>query len=524
MNKIIINILLFFTLVIGSIGLITFDVWADTSTDDVYEIPEDYKDRNYVMQVRLIGTSGGYFSKTEGTGTEWDTYNYIEDRLYDFTLYYPSDYYSTLSVYNYNEKSNFTFYFAPKDDEERSIMYALSISDLKYDINNVAKRTMEITKDGVKSSLDVYIKKNSATMHKVLTPQSHDVVIEDKNIDFSTLIKNFDVTTSNLFSVNYPFVFSSYSSYNKYIYSGIYGSQYLVQQIPCTTNSTSYFVSAIRASDKRVEVNESGVFPEPKLTSCKKLTGTLHCYYDYPTQNRVPNFYYVYPKIYVKVDGKDWVEYQETDTSAKGFEHVFTFHADNSNKSIWGALSLRNLYIRMGYTYSEITVENFEPPKIQGIIWGVQYGYALTQNILDESSIRKSKIVFSRYVFEDNIVDTPDVGIGDLGDLPNISGSNSSIEVGSGNSSGSGSNIGSSGSHVVPAPSDSADYSDVGSFFKSLNFDFSSIGKALSGSFSLVTGFASMIGTIFQKFFGDAVGIIALLAIGICIVLRVLGR
>ena len=76
----------------------------------------------------------------------------------------------------------------------------------------------------------------------------------------------------------------------------------------------------------------------------------------------------------------------------------------------------------------------------------------------------------------------------------------------------------------MPAPSDSADYSDVGSFFKSLNFDFSSIGKALSGSFSLVTGFASMIGTIFQNFFGDAVGIIALLAIGICIILRVLGR
>jgi len=33
-----------------------------------------------------------------------------------------------------------------------------------------------------------------------------------------------------------------------------------------------------------------------------------------------------------------------------------------------------------------------------------------------------------------------------------------------------------------------------------------------------------MIGSIFQNFFGDAVGIIALLAIGICIVLRVLGR
>ena len=248
----------------------------------------------------------------------------------------------------------------------------------------------------------------------------------------------------------------------------------------------------------------------------------MHCFYDYPTQGRIPNFLYVYPKIFVKVKGNDeWVEFQNLDTSqsknAIGYD-IFGLKHDSTNKSIWGNLSLYALYERMGYTAKQINAGDFVPPKIEGIIWGVQYGYALTQNILDESSIRKSKIVFSRYVFEDNIVDTPDVGIGDLGDLPNISGSNSSIEVGSG------SNIGSGGGHHVPAPSDSADYSDVGSFFKSLNFDFSSIGKALSGSFSLVTGFASMIGTIFQKFFGDAVGIIALLAIGICIVLRVLGR
>ena len=56
MNKIIINILLFSALIIGSIGLITFDVWADSKTGDVYEIPEDYKDRNYVIQIRTTGT------------------------------------------------------------------------------------------------------------------------------------------------------------------------------------------------------------------------------------------------------------------------------------------------------------------------------------------------------------------------------------------------------------------------------------------------------------------------------------
>ena len=526
MNKIIINILLFSALIIGSIGLITFDVWADSKTGDVYEIPEDYKDRNYVIQIRTTGTGSKYIPDDNGKYTIQDSGSYILDSTYDFTIYYPGDMLCSLflDTDSYGKTiSAFRFCYSEGNNN-----YGFTISDYEYDVNNIAKIEVNYYVDNVKKTILVYIKKNNCIQHGVYNLLEHGIYEEDILLSLKSLDRGYKISDCNLFSVNNPFIMYSYSylpsygaQYDYNVYSGIYGKSYMVQNF----HGKDLTASAIRCVEKRIATNVAGVFPEPVMKQAKKISdSTLHCFYEYPSQGRTPNFNYVYPKIYGKVDGKDWVEYKEEDKSAKGFEHIFKLHVDNENQSIWGALSLRNLYIRMGYTYSEITAEDFEPPKIQGIIWGVQYGYALTQNILDESSIRKSKIVFSRYVFEDNIVDTPDVGIGDLGDLPNISGSNSSIEVGSGNSSGSGSNIGSGGGHHVPAPSDSADYSDVGSFFKSLNFDFSSIGKALSGSFSLVTGFASMIGTIFQNFFGDAVGIIALLAIGICIILRVLGR
>lgn len=499
MNKIIINILLFSALVIGSIGLMTFDVWADTSTDDVYEIPEEYESRNYVVQYRQR------YNITQDSITD----TYISDFVYDFTLYYPTNYKFAI---RYFEKDDSIAMYCLIDDRFLHEIYLSGSSYLKFDNNNICC----IAVDGK----NIYFKKNACTVSTSKLSETGITTSLD-SLALSTIGKKKLKNLEN-FSVNYPFVYVD-SNYKPVVFSGIFDKKYVIFQTDDRTNSG--YASALRVCEKYIKTNESGSFPEPTLSSVKKVSeNTLHCYYEFPTQGRTPNFNYVYPKIYVKVDGQDWKEYAEADTTSNSFSHVFYFHQDTQNKNIWGALSLYSLYARMGYTWAEMSAEDFEPPKIQGIIWGVQYGYALTQNILDESSIRKSKIVFSRYVFEDNIVDTPDVGIGDLGDLPNISGSNSSIEVGSGNSSGSGSNIGSGGGHHVPAPSDSADYSDVGSFFKSLNFDFSSIGKALSGTFSLVTGFASMIGSIFQNFFGDAVGIIALLAIGVCIVLRVLGR
>ena len=66
--------------------------------------------------------------------------------------------------------------------------------------------------------------------------------------------------------------------------------------------------------------------------------------------------------------------------------------------------------------------------------------------------------------------------------------------------------------------------SSITDWVKNFKFDFSAITGAIQGSFSLVTSFASLIGNIFQNFFGEAVGVVALLAIGICVVLRLVGR
>ena len=512
MNKTMINVLLFLTLVMGTMAILTFDVWADDSSES---IPDGYNSRNYVLQWREMTTG----TKTDDN-VSYD-YQNINDYYCDFTIYYPGDSECAIEI-----GSSKDFFIALTYNDSTDTVYELPLSMCKtFSFDNVykLKATGNYKDDSYPGDIIIYIKLNSGIITSLYRDGKGVYEQTEKSCNLSSFSR-LGKSIVNM-SCNYPFyvIEGNYI----YVYSGIYDSGHMVQRMNFISSDRhtllSNIVSAIRYVKKRIDTNVSGVFPEPKLNKVNKISDiTLHCFYDYPTQGRIPNFLYVYPKIFVKVKGNDeWVEFQNLDTSqsknAIGYD-IFGLKHDSTNKSIWGNLSLYALYERMGYTAKQINAGDFVPPKIEGIIWGVQYGYALTQNILDESSIRKSKIVFSRYVFEDNIVDTPDVGIGDLGDLPNISGSNSSIEVGSG------SNIGSGGGHHVPAPSDSADYSDVGSFFKSLNFDFSSIGKALSGSFSLVTGFASMIGTIFQKFFGDAVGIIALLAIGICIVLRVLGR
>ena len=522
MNKIFINLLLFSTIVFGSIALLTFNVWADTKTGDEYEIPEDYKERNYVVQFRVAGTGSKYIPDDNGKYTICDTGTYILDSLYDFTIYYPSD--MLCSLYLQNDSYNKTYTGLRFCYSDGSDSYGFNISDFKFDVNNIAKAEAAYYVDNERKTITFYIKKNNCTQHGVYNLTEHGLYEEDLSLSLSKLDRGYNITNCDLYSVNYPFIYYSYSysvnyggQYNYNVYSGVYGNSYMVQNF----NGNDLTASAIRCVEKRIATNVSGVFPEPVLNKCKKVSDyTLHCFYDYPTQGRTPNFNYVYPKIYVKVDGEEWVEYKETDTSLKGFEHVFNLHVDNENQSIWGALSLKNLYVRMGYKWEEICADDFEPPKIQAIIWGVQYGYALTQNILDESAIRKSKIVFSRYVFEDNLVDTPDVGIGDLGDLPNISGSNSSIEVGTGGSNSSAGALDRpSGGHEVPSESTS-----VIDWVKNFKFDFSSITNAIQGSFSLVTGFASMIGSVFQNFFGEGVAIVAMLAIGICVVLRLVGR
>lgn len=509
----IIDIMVFVTVIVA-VSYIMFiligstPVWADTNTDDVYEIPEDYKSRNYVVQGRRQVNSD---------------YKYIYDDTYDFTIYYPSNFYCSLVV-RQNRKNDFYFWFSSKTDSEHKLRFSFPIDNaLRYDENNIARVQIKLTVDKVDYSYYVYLKKNICTEHYLSTLSGSHISEGDKSLDLSSITGNYAMSDYTFFSINFPFIFQKYSSYDKYIYSGIYDSKYMVQNIPCSTNDTfATDISAIRAVEKRIENNQDGTFSEPTLKTVRKLTSSnIQCQYEYPTQGRTPNFGYVYPKIYLKVDGKEWVEYSEFDSTNKTYPHVFILNIENNNNFIYGNLSLNAIYMRMGYTWAEICSDNFIPPKIQGIIWGVQYGYALTQNILDESSIRKSKIVFSRYVFEDNIVDTPDVGIGDLGDLPNISGSTSNIEVGTG------SNRPSGGSTNRPGMGQNVPDKDSTSFIDLIingKLNFSSIGEALSSLFSMVSGFASAVGSVLGAVFGNTFGLIALCAMGAVIVLRVLGR
>lgn len=471
-------------------------VWADTQTGDVYEIPEDYESRNYVVQYR-----NRYYSTDDDVKV-----TNISDYVYDFTLYYPTNYKVAIRYFELGDSIAMYYLIDDKYLYEKSLTGS---ADLSFDDNNIC--CIEV------GGKNIYIKKNACTISTSKLSETGITTTLD-SLALSTIGKKYLKNLDN-FSVNYPFVYVGSNQY-PIVFSGIFDNKFVIFQSTDKTNAG--YASAVKVCEKYIETNSSGFFPEPTLSSVKKVSDTtLQCFYEFPTQGRIPNFNYVYPKIYVKVSGEDWKEYTEADTTSNSFPHVFYFHQDMENKNIWGALSLYSVYARMGYTWAEMSAEDFEPPKIEGIIWGVQYGYALTQNILDESSIRKSKIVFSRYVFEENIVDTPDVGIGDLGDLPNISGSTSNIEVGTGDSGTSGGSLNRpSGGHDVP-DYDSTSFIDM---ITSGKLTFSAIGDALSGLFSMVSGFASAVGSVLASIFGNAFGWVALSALGAVIVLRVVGR
>lgn len=497
-------------------------VWADDATTDVYEIPEDYQSTNYVVQDRYTSTGKNYVM-VDGAKVLADAQSII-DYTYDFTVYYPTDWLSFLRL-SLNSYNKFYFYL-DFYNQDKSIICGFSFSsNLKFDDNNVAQAYCTYYLDGKYYNLPIYIKKNNCMNHSLIKTTDYGIFEEDNILTLSSL--DASLIKDSLLTINYPFYLqgsttvSGISYYYSLVYSGIYDNSHVIQEFRSNTNDNRDREGAFALISRYIENNKSGVYPEPILNKVNKISDTtLHCYYDYPTQGRTPSFNWVYPKIYVKESGKDWVEVQNVVTTGNSVSEIYKLHVDNQNKLIWGSLSLTQLYVRLGYTFSEIFADDFEPPKIEGIIWGVQYGYPITQNIIDESSIRKSKIVFSRYVFEDNVVDTPDVGIGDLGDLPNISGSSSSIEVGTGDSGTSGGAVRPGGGHYV-GESDSVSFIDL---ITNGKLSFSSVGSALQSVFAMVSGFGSAIGSFFTSAFGEAVGIVVLCSIGVLIVLRVLGR
>lgn len=489
MNKIIINILLFSALVIGSIGLITFDVWADNS--EVYNIPDSYSSDNYSVSF--------YSKKTSDTYYNSDIYNY------DFTIYYPSNFKSVLCVqyqFEYRTHNYYYYLFSVRVFNDINA-YVFNLGDLNFDKNGVSKLSL--------SDTIIYIVQNDCT--RTITQRA----LKKENVDNNKVsISNIDINGLAKFQYDWTYGSPYSMTINDYfLYTSDYKTMYLKYKNFDKENNKSTYVNwdldetkleAYKELFKIKNNQDNDIFTEPELKSAKLNNDetNIRLVYSYDRDSSLMSVE-PYNKIYVKLQEKDeWFTLNNIDVVSVNFDSDF--------KVVAGGIYLDKLYNSLGYDeFDDTSIK----PVVQAIIWGVRYKYIADDNKYKYGYVN-TNYVMNRYVFENAIIDNPDIKIDDLGNLtdikPGTSGSGVTVKPG-----------GSANTPTIGATVE-ADYSDVGSFFKSLNFDFSSIGNALSGSFSLVTGFASMIGSIFQNFFGDAVGIIALLAIGICIVLRVLGR
>lgn len=512
MNKILINILLISTLVIGSIGFITFDVWAEESTTDVYEIPDDYESRNMYIEFYEEGslTSAGFSFITQE---------------YDFDVYVPNGYswflwYCTYSPYNWTN-------MYPR-------FYVVDGTDYGYfDLQNITVDKNNISAINVKvgdSKITVYLKNNGSSQYNITRKLKNDNQVSTTEYTQSYLALS-SLHAHNLYYGNYNFTFK----FNQPVVtsSGRYGmpqfdeagwKAYVVQFNEllkyAPTSSADYTFNANGVAQNKQLVNDCAdavnkilaknkmtSFPEPSLLSAKfnESNNMIRLIYE-RNDDCLPDVVEMYNKVFVKLQNVD--EWKTLDNDFEDLKLVSV--ANNSNyKLIAGAMNIDNILNQLGYDSSD---KDAVAPVIEGVIWGLRYGYRQMSG-----NYKYTGYVFSRYVFEDNVITDTDITIDDLGNL-------SVIKPGTSGDNGVSVKPGGTENNPIISGTDEADYSDLGSFIKSFNFDFSSIGNAISGSFSLVTGFASMIGNIFQNFFGDGVGIIALLAIGICVVLRVLGR
>lgn len=513
MNKIFINLLLFSTIVFGSIALLTFDAWADTSTTDVYEIPDDYVSENSYIQ---------FYNDSSVSGTSKS----FSSVIYDFDVYVPQSYQWALFCYNYAPYSwndIFTSILIYSGDGYGFLTFEDTSSSRFYvDCNNVTKKSVTIND----KTIDVYLKNNGCIKRIVKKSLKKDDVSQNTSttdyVSLSSLADKQLYYSSIRYDIafNQPIIYSLYHGFNINK-----GSRYYVYQnselkvIPSDVTQNYYssydydgsssldFVSSLFSDIDKIKKQQSMTsFPSPELKSARFNSDINLIQLMYVRNSDcLPDIVENYTKVYVKLQGEK--EWRTLDNSVQGDRIVSVAH-NSQFKVISGGLNIDNLNSALGY---DETDEAAILPVIEGVIWGLRYGYKTTGG-----SYKYTSYVFNRYVFEDNVIADTDITIDDLGNLTDIKPGNSGSDISV--------KPGGSANNPTISATDEADYSDLGSFIKSINFDFSDIGKAISGSFSLVTGFASMIGNVFQNFFGEAVGIIALLAIGVCVVLRVLGR
>lgn len=532
MNKFIINILLFSALVIGSIGLITFDVWADDiaifsgdgetetvasdngSTSDVdvsiprpSYVPDNYKYRTYTLQF-------GYTSQVSNGVNNTSYY-------FDWSIWFPEQYdivpclsrgsrkvgggwYYTLSssFYLYNPNTyNYTYIHVANGMPGDKYTYSCSIDGNDVKIYSYVNESFESTT--FKS-----LKKNEVSNN---TNTIKDIAANPYNY-LSYFDSSYSKLDSYQLSFNDYYLHQDYSGYTD-LMGGRLGENYFYRSDKGDKNADMQNALKILESYR---ASGDVVYSSPKMSSCSLAGNTLIMKYYYDTEKPVPSHLYTYKDIFVKIKGvSNWINCAN---ALEDNKYILTLKDNSSSSCISGVLNIDILKDIVAAQQEKET----DDIDIQAVIWGVQYGYKKAGAVFSQYAYVRTDFEFSRYVFQ-NASDDEDYNfsVGDLGNLGNLGTSGSTTIIGGTPNAPSGGN----GSNNVWTDSSSGGgLSSITDWVKNFKFDFSAITGAIQGSFSLVTSFASLIGNIFQNFFGEAVGVVALLAIGICVVLRLVGR
>ena len=215
MNKVFMNVILFTTLVIGSIALLTFNVWADDS--EVYNIPDSYSSENYSVSF--------YSKKTSDTYYNSDIYNY------DFSIYYPSNYKSVICVqsqYEYRTHNYYYYLFSIRIFNDTNA-YVFNLGDLNFDKNGVSKLSF--------SDMIIYIVQNDCT--RTITQRA----LKKENIDNNNLsVSNIDI--NGLAKFQYDWTYGSRYSMtinNYFFYTLDYKTMYLkYKNLDSENNKSTY--------------------------------------------------------------------------------------------------------------------------------------------------------------------------------------------------------------------------------------------------------------------------------------------
>lgn len=555
MNKILINILLFSTLIMGTMAILTFDVWAgnniiileeesaststerptgssssdssdrpsgghnvgdrpsgghhvgstgsDISVSRPSYIPENYKSRTYILQFSIIS------SITTGV--------YNNSYYFDWTIWYPEKYDIVPCLVRGSYKSHYTL---------SPIFYLYNPDTYNYIIFNVANGSsgdkFQNTYTIDDESFKIYSYVNESL--KSTTFDSFDDVTNDTN-DVSEIaaipynyLSDFDSSYSKLESCKLfynDYYLHQDASGNTDLMGGVFGENYFYRSDKTDKNFDMKNVLEILN-----ELRSGGdvIYSSPEMSSCTLAGNMLLMKYYYDIDKPIPSQLYTYKDIFIKIKGvQNWINVSNILEDGKC---ILSLKDNSSSFYISGVLNMNTL-INTVSTYLNKNVNDID---IQAVIWGVQYGYKKAGVIFSSADDVRTDFEFSRYIFQNISDDDYNIDIDDLGDLGNLGNGSSSTIVDNKPSSGSSSSDRDSGGHHVGDSSSSDNSTSIINWFKDFKFDFSSITNAITGTFTLAASFASLIGSVFQNFFGESVAILAMLAIGICVVLRLVGR